>query len=233
MLCLRRDLGVPAALLLIAAMAPGCAHYQPAPRTPGPFAYFTAPRADDPWSAKIAGWQKRERASEADSASAPASVSGAGDAPAVTDDATLREKFDAFRREQRRAQAREVAAWIQENARRHYRPDGAFDHWATLEETLSHDGDDCDGLELLPFNLLRDLGFGEREVFRAIVYRESDGQHHMVTLWFENPDDPWVIDPTGAMTRGMPRMSEVPGWVPIKLFSDTREYTPQELAARH
>jgi predicted transglutaminase-like cysteine proteinase len=127
---------------------------------------------------------------------------------------------------------REVAAWIQENARSHYRPDGAFDHWATLEETLAHDGDDCDGLELLPFNLLRDLGIAEDEVFRAIVFREADGQHHMVTLWFESADDPWVIDPTGAMTRGMPRMSEVPGWVPLKLFSDKREYTPQELAAR-
>jgi hypothetical protein len=34
-----------------------------------------------------------------------------------------------------------------------------------------------------------------------------------------------VIDPTGAMTLGMPRMSELPGWVPIKLFSDTVEYT--------
>ena len=51
----------------------------------------------------------------------------------------------------------------------------------------------------------------EDEVYRAIVFRRSDGQHHMVTFWFEHPDDPWVIDPTGAMTSGMPRMSEMPG----------------------
>jgi hypothetical protein len=53
----------------------------------------------------------------------------------------------------------------------------------------------------------------------------------MVTLWFESPDDPFVIDPTGAMTGGMPRLSEVPGWVPLKLFTETAEFTPQELAA--
>jgi hypothetical protein len=47
----------------------------------------------------------------------------------------------------------------------------------------------------------------------------------MVTLWFERPSDPWVIDPTGAMTQGMPRMSQLPAWVPIKVFSDTVEYT--------
>ena len=90
----------------------------------------------------------------------------------------------------------------------------------------------CDGLELLVFQFLRDLGFGEDEVFRAIVYRPADGQHHMVTLWFESSDDPFVIDPTGAMTRGMPRMSDVPGWVPLKVFTETEEFTvaPQSTA---
>jgi hypothetical protein len=47
----------------------------------------------------------------------------------------------------------------------------------------------------------------------------------MVTLWFENPEDPWVIDPTGAMTTGMPRMSEVPGWVPLKVFSEDEDFS--------
>jgi hypothetical protein len=47
----------------------------------------------------------------------------------------------------------------------------------------------------------------------------------MVTLWFEDADDPWVIDPTGAMTLGMPRMSELGDWVPIKVFSESLEYT--------
>jgi hypothetical protein len=47
----------------------------------------------------------------------------------------------------------------------------------------------------------------------------------MVTFWFESPDDPWVIDPTGAMTAGMPHMSDLPNWVPLKVFSETVEYS--------
>ena len=50
----------------------------------------------------------------------------------------------------------------------------------------------------------------------------------MVTLWFEDANDPWVIDPTGAMTLGMPRMSDLGGWVPIKVFSEDIEYSVQE-----
>jgi predicted transglutaminase-like cysteine proteinase len=138
---------------------------------------------------------------------------------------SLRDKYFSLRREWKRGMAQEVASWIQKEAKGHYRPDGAIDHWATLEETLAANGDDCDGLELLVYHFLRDLGFGEDEVFRAVVYRPSDGQHHMVTLWFESADDPWVIDPTGAMTSGMPRMSQVPEWVPLKVFSESQEFT--------
>jgi hypothetical protein len=82
------------------------------------------------------------------------------------------------------------------------------------------------------FNFLRDLGFDKSEVYRAIVFRASDQQHHMVTLWFEDPEDPWVIDPTGAMTAGMPRMSELPDWTPLKVFSYDEDFTvrPQRVA---
>ena len=81
---------------------------------------------------------------------------------------------------------------------------------------------------MLAFHALRDLGFAESEVYRAIVVRPSDGQHHMVTLWFEDAGDPWVIDPTGAMTLGMPRMSEMGDWVPIKVFSEDLEFTVRD-----
>jgi hypothetical protein len=195
------------------------------------YRYFVHPAADDPWSAKIAGWQARERVLPGSAArGGPASVSGSGDstgaAPGASD---LRAKFQSWRSDRKRSLAREVAQWIQREAREHYVPDGAVDHWATLEETLERNGDDCDGLELLVNQLLRDLGFGADEVYRAIVYRPADGQHHMVTFWFETPDDPWIIDPTGAMTTGMPRMSEVPGWVPLKVFSDTANYSVERI----
>jgi len=190
--------------------------------------YFAEPASNDPWSRKIQRWQLRERTDRGeDFLRAPASVAepgssqeGKGGLPEQLED-----KYAAFRAEQKRAMAREVAGWIQEQARVHYVPDGPVDRWATLGETLRDNGDDCDGLELLTFNLLRNLGFAESEVYRAIVYRRDDGQHHMVTLWFEDPKDPWVIDPTGAMTSGMPRMSDVPGWVPLKVFSVDRDFT--------
>ena len=122
-----------------------------------------------------------------------------------------------------------LAGWVTDAAaREHYVEDGPVDHWATLAETLHNNGDDCDGLELLVQQLLFDLGFPGDQVYRAVVRRPSDDQHHMVTLWFESPDDPWVIDPTGAMVLGLRRMSEVPGWVPLKLFSSTEEFTVRQ-----
>lgn len=214
------------ALLLLAL---GCA----ARLSPQAWDYFGAPTPDDPWSRKIAGWQARQRAASLeDAAPAPSPVAG-GPGAVVTGGAPsdLRAKYEAFRVEQRRALARGVADWIQREARAHYKEDGPVDHWATLQETLRANGDDCDGLELLVHQLLVDLGFRHDEVYRAIVYRRSDGQHHMVTLWFEDRGDPWVIDPTGAMTSGMPHMSEVAGWVPLKVFSEERDFSAHEVAA--
>ncbi|MGI9590235.1 MAG: hypothetical protein ACR2P8_02615 [Myxococcota bacterium] len=198
--------------------------------------YFAEPASNDPWSRKIQRWQLRERTDRGDDAlGAPAPVAEPGASQEVGAELPeqLEDKYAAFRAEQKRTMAREVATWIQEQARAHYVPDGPVDRWATFGETLRDNGDDCDGLELLTFHLLRNLGFAESEVYRAIVYRRDDGQHHMVTLWFEDPKDPWVIDPTGAMTSGMPRMSEVPGWVPLKVFSLDRDFTvEQDFASR-
>ena len=186
----------------------------------GDFFYFEHPPARDAWSVKIRGWQRRERAE--------AQVPAVGTEPPRVDPSErgqLRDKYESFRAERKRELARDLASWIQRQSSDHYVPDGAVDHWATLEETFRSNGDDCDGLELLVYHFLRELGFGDDEVYRAIVYRPADGQHHMVTLWFEDRKDPWVIDPTGAMTQGMPRMSQVSGWVPLKVFSEDRDFT--------
>jgi hypothetical protein len=227
-----RNLIMRGAALAAALAAAGCA-FQTASGWVG-YRFFAPPAADDPWSGKIRGWQARERAmgSLEALAGAPASVSERGaKASAPPEAGDLRAKYFAFRREQKRELALRTAEWVQREARSHYRADGPIDHWATLGETLERNGEDCDGLELLVYHLLRDMGFRDDEVARAIVLRPSDGQHHMVTLWFETHEDPWVIDPTGAMTSGMPRLSEVPGWVPLKLFTETAEFSPRPLAA--
>jgi hypothetical protein len=207
-----------AALLGCLALGGGCQ----TPLAPqGLYQYFAASSSDDAWSIKIHGWQQRERVS----AARPPEIA-ATPAPAQIGD--LRAQYDAFKEQQRLELARHVAKWIQDQARDHYIPDGPIDHWATFEETLEHNGDDCDGLELLVFHFLHELGFPESQVFRAIVVRRSDGLHHMVTLWFEDPQDPWVIDPTGAMTSEMHRMSELPDWVPLKVFSDHEDWSVRD-----
>lgn len=219
-----------AALVCALALGQGCATALP---TPAAWDYFATPRSDDPWMRKIGQWQQRERWERGESsAQAPAAVAGASESvpePArrVGD---LRGEFDAFRAAQRRSFARDLANWIQWKAQDHYIPDGPIDRWATLAETLDANGDDCDGLELLVYSMLREFGFEEHEVYRAIVVRPSDGQHHMVTFWFEDRSDPWVIDPTGAMTTGMPHMSEIPGWQPLKVFSSDERFTVERQA---
>lgn len=216
-----------AVLCLAIVLASGCAGLTLAPERRVEIDYFAAPSSHDPWTPKIASWQRRESAGAP--IETPAEVAGPGNRVSArgTDDPALRTKYASFRADRRRMVARQFAEWIQSEAKQHYISDGPIDHWATLEETLRNDGDDCDGLELLVFQGLRDLGFDDDEVFRAIVYRPEDGQHHMVTLWFEDRDDPWVIDPTGAMSSGLRRMSAIPGWVPLKVFSEHREFTAQ------
>ncbi len=228
----RRLLATALGLGLLAGLSGGC--MSPPPPRAVHFDYFRAPAPGDPWTPKIAGWQARERRSLARvDLDGPAEVSGSGvgSRPPGREQATtgLRAKYVTWRLERKRALARELVAWLQAQAREHYIPDGPIDHWATLEETLVRGGDDCDGLELLAYHFLLDQGFGREEIYRAIVVRPSDGQHHMVTLWFERRDDPWVLDPTGAMTSEMVRMSQRPDWVPLKVFSETEEYTVRPL----
>ncbi len=204
----------------------GCASL-PSPRA---LDYFGSPEPGDPWSRKIEGWQARQVAADGRDGSARGR---AAEAPAsAARDSEFSREYASFRSDQRRGLARSVAAWIQAEASRRYREDGPVDHWATLQETLQQGGDDCDGLELLVYNALLDLGFRRDEVFRAVVFRRSDGQHHMVTFWFEDPADPWVIDPTGAMTSGMPRMSELRDWAPLRVFSESRDFVVRPASAQ-
>jgi hypothetical protein len=211
----------------------GCAATGPSALAPAHYRFFDTPESNDIWTPTIRGWQARERALPDTEMLRPAEGSmgarvsegvGTTIGPGGTH-GDLRAEYFAFRAERKRELAREVAAWIQSEARHHYIPNGPIARWATLEETLANNGASCNGLELLPYRFLLDAGFRPDEVYRAIVMRPSDGQHHMVTLWFENPDDPWVIDPTGAMTSGMPHLSEVAAWVPVKVFSESVEYT--------
>lgn len=183
--------------------------------------WFGPPGYGDAWSGAVEQWQEREGTRNVGAAAAVArAASRRADAPP-----SLALAYLDFHAERRRGFARDVASWIQDQAQGHFIADGAVDRWGTLEEVLAANGDDCDGLALLAYHLLREFGFREGELYQAIVYRAEDDQYHMVTLWFEDPHDPWVIDPTAAMVDEMVRISSVPDWRPLKLFTEREEYT--------
>ena len=177
--------------------------------------FVPAPRSD-PWQHKIREWQARHRQD-------PAAKKNVRAPKAKSE---LARDYQVFSRDLRRGLVRDTVAWVQARAPRYYRADGDRDHWATLSEVIQTGGDDCDGLDLLTFVLLRRLGFRGEEIYRSILVERDSGQHHMVTLWFENGDrhDPFVLDPTAVVTKGMVRLSEIKGWEPIQLFDESTHY---------
>jgi hypothetical protein len=210
------------ALLAFCALALACAS---PPRTEVSFRFFVAAEPGDVWFEKIRQWQGREVAgnpAEIRRSALPDARSG-----------LLREKFRAFADEEKRALARRFVAWAQGQAMLHYRFDDRQDlegdDWPTTRDFFERNGDDCDGIDLISYNLMLDLGFPEDQIYRAVIQRDHDGEFHMVTLWFEGPDDPWVIDTTGAMTMKMRRISELPGWTPAVIFNATTHYTVRKL----
>ena len=184
--------------------------------------FVEAPR-DNPWNQKIRNWQSRH---QLDQMTAPEHRRGESD---------LLDEWERFALEQRRRLVADAVIWVQDESRRHYISDGETDHWATLSDVVAADGDDCDGLDLLTFLLLRRFGFSKDEIFRAIVVDRGSGQHHMVTLWFESGSraDPWVLDPTGVVTAQLVRLSEVPKWSPIEMFDEVRHFRVEESTRSH
>ena len=184
--------------------------------------FFVAAQPDNPWNRKIENWQKRHERDE--------SVRRPEATPTT---AELGEAYEAFTVEMRRRVVEETVHWVQEQSRRFYRSDGEYDHWATLGDVIRTGGDDCDGLDLLTFVLLRRLGFRQSEIYRAIVVERSSGQHHMVTLWFRDgasSSDPLVLDPTGVVSREVVSLSSVPDWDPIELFDERVHFAVQKRA---
>ena len=203
-----RSLGISLAALLLLS----CAVERPLP--PVSRDLFVPAQADDPWRNKIRDWQLRHEQDPAQRGAAPAESS------------ELAREYSRFSLGLRRRLVADTVAWMQGRSSSYYRADVDRDHWATLGEVIESGGDDCDGLDLLTFVLLRRLGFRDQEIYRSIVVERESGQHHMVTLWFEDgrDGDPFVLDPTGVVSRGMSRLSAIEGWAPIQIFDERAHY---------
>jgi hypothetical protein len=212
-----------ASLACAAAWALACAAMpvNRPPDHPG-WAWFE-PAPGDVWAEKIADWQTRQVRD------APVLAAEPSDPRRLPPRyARLREKSVAFENAERKALAARIAEFAQREARRHFQWDPATsladDPWPTSLQLYTTDGDDCDGLDLIAYDLLIDFGFPREELYRVVVRRDRDGANHMATLWFEDPDDPWVVDATGAITRWLRKFSELPGWTPLRVFDEDEMY---------
>ena len=217
---LRRSAPTVAALALLAAMA--CAKPVPAPR----YTFFGEASPEDHWYGKVATWQAQ---ANADGRYAVSRRPGPTDGFADSGAPRLSARMSEFEAAEKRALAERINDWAQGQARTFYRveedtEDPSLDAWPTVKQLLATNGDDCDGMDLIAYQLLTEFGFDKGDVFRAIVRRDSNRANHMVTLWFESPEDPWVLDVTGAASLGMARFSEIEGWTPTWLFNETGQW---------
>ncbi len=181
---------------------------------------FVVAPANDPWNAKVTDWQERHHLDQSSSSQ----LSASSDLGKLYSDFTA--EMERRQLEDRRGLVADAVDWVQGLSREYYRSDGKEDHWATIGHVIANGGDDCDGLDLLTFVLLRHLGFESDEIYRSIVVERQSGQHHMVTLWFEegSRDDPFVLDPTGVVRKGLARLSSIRGWEPIELFDEDSHF---------
>ena len=140
--------------------------------------YFRTPGFNEDWDGKIKEWQSRANKE---------SFSFVKSGP------SLREEYLTYLKssevgedyKSRLSFAKGLADWTQEVAPKHYISDGSIDHWATLEETLEGNGDDCDGLSALPYNALIMKGFPSNQIYYGLIRNKYNGSHHMVTFWFD------------------------------------------------
>lgn len=205
-------------LLAAACAAPPLAP----PPTDSPRWDFFGEASDDTWARKVGDWQARQQADGS-------SLGERRDPPRQPAKyAPLLDHGDAFLARERRALAARVLEHSQRRARYHYKGDPetdlAGDPWPTSRELYARDGDDCDGLDLIAYDLLRALGFPPEQLFRVVVRRDRDGAYHMATLWFEDAKDPWVIDATGTISPRLERFSQLQGWTPVRLFDEDEFY---------
>ncbi len=174
------------------------------------------------FSSMIRLWQASERYEESSAPAVPLAALG-----------EFAVEVQAFGGAQKLRIARETLRWIQSRSALRYRADAGGDQWPTLSEMLSRGQDDCDGLELVAFHVLRGLGFGQGELYRAVLRSNDARQYHMVTLWFDaGPhSDPYVIDPTGWIARDLVRLKSIGSWRALRLFDEDEQFTALELPA--
>jgi len=186
----------------------------------GPFAFFEPLPPDDVFAPLIREWQAAEQVEAADARmartrGAPGPVEG-----------ELASTYREFSTAVRRKIVDQVVAWVQMQSDDLAPAPEVAERGTALERLLERGEGRYDGFELLTFSLLRARGFGEGELFRSILRRGQDDVYHRVTLWFAEGEqgDPYVLDPTGWVTREVQPVSGIEPWQPVRIYDETRQY---------
>ncbi len=212
-----------ATLLAACASVPQPLHYD----------LFVAVAEGDAYAPAIQHWQAESRLEDlsAEVAELRAKLSGNALPPPGTGDAgagvtPLGQAYRGFQSALRRDVVDQTVHWVQQQSGLYYQNDGDLDDWPVLGELLAAGADDCDGMDLLTFSLLRGLGFEQGEIYRAIVRNVRSDLHHIVTLWFEagRRDDPWLLDSTGEISRAVRPLSAHRDWEPLRLFDERTSF---------
>ena len=181
---------------------------------PASFDFSQPLPAEDLWQPKIQLWQaaRHNDSLSPDVAAAELTPLGA--------------EYARFESELRLELVQRVSRWVQLYSGLYFRSDEDVDYWPTLSEVIAAGGDDCDGMDVLTFELLRRLGFRQGELYRAVVFHRDREIYHMVTLWFpeESRDDPYVLDPSGEVSHKVLRLSHASDWEPVAIFDENTQF---------
>lgn len=77
------------------------------------------------------------------------------------------------------------------------------DYWATVREMITDPEtqrlmDDCDGFTGIKYDKMKEAGCPVGELSWIICLYTPNQTGHMVCAWWEDPDDPWVMDIPGV-----------------------------------
>ena len=181
---------------------------------PARFDFSQPLAAEDLWQPKIRLWQA---ARHGDSLNPDV---------ALAQRTPLGQEYVRFESELRVEVVQRVLRWVQLYSGLYFRLDEGVDYWPTLSEVIAAGGDDCDGMDVLTFELLRRLGFRQGELYRAVLFQRKREIYHMVTLWFpeESRDDPYVLDPSGEVSHKVLRLSQASDWEPVAMFDESAQF---------
>jgi len=201
----------------VAWLAIACVHPLAPPASAPAYDFFGAiDPHNDPWFYRIQDWQDDQLIAQRDGLGKLASHE------AATSMTALEASANAFQAGQRRALARRINTWVQNNAVS--TPEAPESSDPDPARLLSAGAEDPLGLDQTTRSLLLRFGFEADELYRGVLRQRNGDRYHVVTLWFEDRRDPWVLDASSVLSAELKRLSRVSSWQLIRVFNETKQF---------